>query len=521
METSAALHRAYSLVGGNKKNERMVGLSMMQRPLAIFFLILSLGCSRMYVDDRPFEETSWTIERAKTFRHDIPMQEKAPLYEDVTGRFYDKGAWTTELRLDDAGDPYGFSVAFVPRGYADVSCYLGRFLAAMCYKYAWEVWKYGQATPETELRLGQVFDAIETLCNISEIPGLPARGYRNKDTPYDEQEDQKWYAGRGQYEQFRYRAGASPPQYTGIVTGLQICYALGPDEYKPRIRAIMEDICLYLMAHDYQIVDIDGKPTEVSEFDPRDVILLLGSPRSGYMGLYLVYTMLPGGKTLSGIMTGNRAARNLLLLQFFRFGAISTGNPLILHEYLRLCQEGYAKRTVLAGVNFFGIMSAGDEIAKFDSWMCLLWPAWRDALPDAEYQEYYWQGMERVWPWVKDMKSIATAQYSFLHDRDEGIQEFLEMLDTFPYPNRRLDIVNSNRPDVELGFWAEVGKSLGPLCTADSILPFYEREANAWVWCRDPRRLDSEGDGTREFSYMDFLYAYWMMRYFEYPEAGQ
>lgn len=473
----------------------------MRKTITITCIFFFTACSFMYVDKRPFSETSWTIERAETFRHDIPPDEKAPIYEDETWRFYIRGAWTTELRNG------------MPRGYADVSCYLGRLLAAMAFKYAWEVKEFGAATPQTELRLRQVFDSVEMLCTISEVPGLIVRGIRHKDTPYNEKPDQKWYPGRGKYVDYRARFDASVPQYA-ITIGLQICYALGPDEYKPRIRALMEDICLYLMAHDYQIVDIDGEPTKVSEFDPRDSLLLIGSPYTGYLGLYLVYAALPGGPTIHGVMTGNRAARNLSLLQIMRAGAIITENPLIEHEYLRLCREGYAKRTVLAGVNLLGIFSAGDEIAKFDSWMCLLWPDWRDALPDAEYQAYYWQGMERVWPWVKDMKSLATAQYSFLHDTDAGVSDFLEMLGTFPYPNRRLTIINSNDPSLTLNRWAQLDKSPEPLAASDSILPHWRRKANAYPGVRDPRAgLDSEGDGTREFSYIYFLYAYWFCKW--------
>jgi len=480
----------------------------MTKHIKILFLILLTGCSFMYVDRRPFSETSWTIEQAKRYRHDIPLNEQAPLFEDATWRFYDRGAWTTELRRG------------VPRGYADVSCYLGRLLAAMSFKYAWEVRHYGQATPETELRLRQVFDAIEMLCNISGIPGFVSRGCRHKNTPYNEKPEHLWRAGVGKYVDYCYRGdGASPPQLVGATLGLQMCWLLGPDEYKLRIRIMMEDICLRLILHDFQIIGLDGLPTKVSEFDPRDTLLLVGSPFTGYLGLYLVYAALPGGKTIYGVMTGNRAARNLSLFQILRAGAIITENPLIRSEYMRLCREGYAKRTVLAGVNFFGIFNAGDELPKFDSWMCLLWPEWRDALPDAEYQGYYWAGMQRVWPWVKDMPTLATAQYCFLRDElhGNGLQELLDMLNTFPYPNCRRTIVNSNNPALKLYPWAQLDKSPEPLTTSASILPYWQRKATAYPGCRDPRAgLDSSGDGSREFSYMYFLYTYWFCKWCGY-----
>lgn len=508
-----------------EESEMQLHTMMRQRSLIIIVFFFLVGCSRMYIDKRPVEETWWTVERARTFKDERSLEAKAEQYEDLLfTRHFGGDFLSTEIRLEDPTDVYGFSSPYVYKGFADVACYGGRLLAAMAFKYAVEIRETGEATSCTMARLTKTFEMADTLCRISGEPGLIVRGYRSKDIEYEEGADDKWYDGQGEYSRFRFRSEASPPQYSGVTTGLQICYLLGPEEFRGRIEGDMEAIGLYLIRNRYQIIDLDGLPTKVSEFDPNPPLLLIGSPWTGYLGIYLVRSVIPGSEIeCFDAMAGNRAGLNLSLLKILRASAIISGNEEIEQEYLRLCQKEYAERAELAGVNVLGIMSAGDELSRFDSWMCLLWPEWRDTLADQEYQVHYWNGMERGWQWCKDMKHVATIQYCLLRgERDEQrIREFIEMLGTFPFPNRRWDIVNSNRPNIELQFWAEIGKSLGPLCSTESILPFYEREPNAWVWCRDPRRLDSEGDGTREFPYMDFLYAYWMTRYFEYLETGQ
>lgn len=498
----------------SKRSSKILALSL--------FALSLLDCSRMFVDPRSYEETRWTIERAKSFIDSRPLHVKAEAYEDLLDARHFAGGWfTPNIRLLANNDPYGYNVPFQRGSVSDSAAYGGGLLSFRVFKWAVER-RDGVPTDRTEKRLDDAFRFIDTICRISGRPGLVVRGYippRAKfNVSAEDIREDKWFRAAGEFQGYWFRSGASPGQFTGVAQGLLNLYWFGPERYKEPSAKLLEQIALYLIETGYRIVDVDGELTEVPYFNYRSQapLLWLGTPRGGSVGIYFD----PKSARFSSASKNDRI---LMLMTIMRAAALAGDHEEIRRAYLALCAKGYARKSASAGFNFFGVMDGGRELARFEAYFALLGPEAAAFDADASFVKYYRTSMERVWKWVGDYRDpAATAIWVHLTGRDRGrIAAAIDQLDSYPHPKRRRTVVNSNRPDIDLTLLARGNVPPEPLAAPRAILPVYLGRQTSFNPYRDPRRLDSAGDGTTEYSYVDFLYAYWLMRWLKLMPSGE
>lgn len=467
-------------------------------------------------------------ELAKTFKDDRHFHAKAEHYEDLIFERFGLGddlPWFTNRRKLENTHPYSFEAPYRKGTVADAAIHGGHLLAALC-------WKYSETT--TESRIGKVFQFIENICTSTDIPGLVVRGY----VPLAEIEragwrgtlmdvisgkadnEDKWYKHQRGYW---YRADASPGQFLGVVEGLWGVVQRGPEHLKPRARELLEDIGKYLVKNNYLIVDLDGELTQVPDFGyDFTPIIEIPDGTGGKLGYYI------NSRGEQAFL--NRAGRRLILLAVMRACAGGSMNDDLIMEYLRLSDK-FKDDAKYAGFNinladFLGVVVSNSEVYELsDPGQELNKTISYTILTDqVSVPDYYVAGFERVWDWYRDYRHpIATALAYNLSRRglmdtpsSEEVTLSIEWLDSMPYPKRNLGVVNSSRSGVVFSPLIAPNLPPRPLAAPESIVPLWAQPRKSWAWSRDPRTLDADIDedwGTQEFSYVDWVYAYWRMRY--------
>jgi hypothetical protein len=168
-------------------------------------------------------------------------------------------------------------------------------------------------------------------------------------------------------------------------------------------------------------------------------------------------------------------------------------------------------QAINSSFNIANIKQAGEELSKFPILYYLLRPESNFQDP---FKQQYLDYLNKLWNTYKSYKhTLAISTHSSLTNDKTNLQDAINTLDSFPFPKRPITIINSNAPDVKLENIPYIGKTIEPISTPDSILPLWRQGAGPNVWSEDPRKVDSNGSGTKEFSYADFLFAYWFMKY--------
>lgn len=464
--------------------------------------------SRYFRDKRDFTETQALLADAETYRDMRSLPEKAVFYERLLNqRHFEDGYFTSKLRLSVLNDPHGYSDPYTRQNVSDSAAYGSKILA-------FRVFQYHVGTGYDPLRYQNAFIFIRLLCTISGVPGHVVRGAVPNSLDFPKDEEDKWFEGSGIYSDWSYRSDPSPGQFASIAHSLYIAYHYGPTEYKEEAASLLRSIALRLIDNDYQIIDIDGEATQISHFDPSLPLFTIGLPDRGSIGLYL------NGIIDFDPVTTNRARRNLQLLSIL-FASVSTSqDPIVTLAYNELLDSGYSKRASNAPFNFLGLTEPGNELSDFDEYFVLLNQTTSSLQPN-KARAHFRHGLDKSWNWFKDLKHPSaipiylylTPGYNILPNSDSRIiaESAQEILASSAEPNRRRSIVLSNSPDMKFSFWPSLG--LDPLSSPEMVPELWQRRTSSYRLSRDPRRLDSAGDNMTEYSYVDWLYAFWLMRF--------
>ena len=97
------------------------------------------------------------------------------------------------------------------------------------------------------------------------------------------------------------------------------------------------------------------------------------------------------------------------------------------------------------------------------------------------------------------------------HNRATFITKVEARLQQVPYKHLSTQMVNSDREDLEITTNHYVKRSRYP--RSSKPLPLYEIDSDGYLWKRDLLKLDYRRPAGRTYSGIDYLHAYWQLRY--------
>jgi len=355
---------------------------------------------------------------------------------------------------------------------ADTPTFTGLWAASACDRAAIE---RGAARDEARADAERALGGLEFLMGVTGRPGLLARGARRGAAPEAPHGSRRWFPGAPGYEGWVWLGNTSHDQYAnGLLPALGACRSVLPE----RSRALARAFASMLLDTQQQLVDPDGRRTRFGDL----------SRRAGY------------GFNSIAKLTGYGA---------FAMAAALDPDPRWAEQRDRLRDEDRMVETSLrTNVRVLGITNFSNDLMAWNLYRALL-PLARESGDPA--QDALERGMRRAWKRVaRDRNAYFGAIWCALLPAEcpaELNADVREFLARFPLEKRRL------APSPEL---AEIPKSWIPgrkwRLHARKIVPIELRPASSLEWKSSPYRLGAPTLPHLEYTGIDYLLAYWMLR---------
>jgi hypothetical protein len=346
------------------------------------------------------------------------------------------------------------------------------YLGAQAYRYA--VTK----DPDARMKAQRAVRAMLRLEEITGVPGFYARSFVSMDEPrpgggeWHPTPDGKWL----------WKGDTSSDESVGHYFGYAAYYDLVADEKeKEQIRQVISRMTDYVIAHDYDLIDLDGKPTRWGQWS------------EAYF------------KTVEG--TYEAPLRSLELLSFLKTTEHITGDRKYRDAYEDRVRAGYAKQ-----VPSYRRWAGGGEINFSDDELAYL--SWQPLMKyerDRELRKIYLDGLRFTWSQVRpDMNPlwnyISAASGAGKMTR-EVREESRQALERVPMDMIEWSVRNSHRRGLKFRVDRE---RFGRVQTVEVLAPD-ERAVSKWNG--NPYVPDGGANGFGEDDGAFFLLPYWYGRY--------
>ncbi|MEO2049819.1 MAG: hypothetical protein ABGX16_24940 [Pirellulales bacterium] len=349
-------------------------------------------------------------------------------------------------------------------------------IAAMCYAYT--------LTGEDRYRdaAKEGMEALYTLQNITGIHGLVARSMATVDEPAAAKLKKQTNWLPTDDGKFIWRDDVSSDQITGHYFAFHLYYqhiARHDPKEKARLIKQIRQVTDYILDHNYQIIDWDGKKTLWGWWNPK----LLNEE--------------PGNFLESGIYS-------LMMLSFLKTTHTITGDEKYLEHYLKLIEKhSYLSNLLLQKKVFPDELNHSDDQLSalvFYSYMQLEHdPFIRDAIHRSLRRHARIERDER--------NSLFAFVYAVSDPEDADILGGVQTLREMPQDRRNWHTDNTIRADVVSHPQAiHSGQQI-----LLEVLPADER--NFERWNADPYQGISPGNGLSEGAGVHWLLPYWLGRY--------
>jgi hypothetical protein len=346
------------------------------------------------------------------------------------------------------------------------------YLGAQAYRYA------VTRDPDARAKAQRALKALMRLEEITGVPGLPARSFisTNEARPRDGQ----WHPTPD--GQWIWKGDTSSDELVGHYFAYAAYFDLVADESeKDAIRNVVSRITDHLIGHDYDLIDVTGKPTRWGEWSER-------------------FFRTEEGKY-------EAALRSLELLSFLKTAHHITGAKRHADAYQDRIQRGYAghvphyRRWPGGGeINF-----SDDELAYLSDQPLLKYEK------DPRLRKVYLDGLRFTWSQVRsDMNplwnyiSVASGAGRMARAIREESQRTLERI---PMDMIEWTVRNSHRIDVQ---FQKADDRHGSRQLTEALAP---DERPVEKWNSNPYRPDGGAGGNGEDDGAYFLLPYWMGRY--------
>jgi hypothetical protein len=349
------------------------------------------------------------------------------------------------------------------------------YLGAEAYRYA------VTHDPAARSRAQRALRALMRLEEITGIPGFYARSFLSTDEPrpgggeWHPTPDGKWL----------WKGDTSSDESVGHYFAYAVYFDLVADETeKEQIRRVVTRMTDYLIAHDYDLVDVDGKPTRWGEFSER-------------------FFQTEEGKYEAPL-------RSLELLSFLKTTHHITGNSKYADAYADRVRRGYADH-----VPVYRRWPGGGEINFSDDELAYL--SYQPLLKyekDAKLRKIYLDSLRFTW---SQIRSDFNPLWNYISVAGGGgkmtrsiREESRRTLERIPMDMIEWSVRNSHRIDVHLQ--KEKDRHNHPQLT-EVLAP---DELPVEKWNSNPYHPDGGADGHGEDDGAYFLLPYWMGRYHDW-----
>jgi hypothetical protein len=325
-------------------------------------------------------------------------------------------------------------------------------------------------------------EALYRLQNITGVPGLVARSMVAVDEPTVPRlrTQDNWHeTGDGK---FLWRDDVSSDQIAGHFFAFYTYYehiAKNDPAERARLEQQLRQVLDYILEHNYQIIDWDGKRTLWGWWNPE----MVNEDPSHYLesGLY-----------------------SLMMLAFLKTAHYITEDEKYLDHYKTLIVEHDYLSNILLQKKVFP-----DELNHSDDQLSAL--AFYIFL-QTEHDPYIRNVLHRALRRharieLPERNSLLAMVYAIIDPNDADIEGALQTLREMPVDRRDWGQENSHRLDVTLQRATNVRDQILTL----EVLPADERYFERWN--ADPYVADGGGNGTSEGAGVHWMLPYWMARY--------
>ncbi len=177
----------------------------------------------------------------------MTLARKAAHFEELIERHHVRRGFVADCRLREPGE---LATSFTTDNDND-GLWTAMYLAAQSYRFA--------VTREADARqkATRAFEAIVRLLDITGRPGFPARSFVAAGEPHDQGE---WHPTAD--GQWLWKGDTSSDELVGHYYGHALFYDLVADDaQKETVRRVLRALTDHLIAHDYDLIDLDGQPT--------------------------------------------------------------------------------------------------------------------------------------------------------------------------------------------------------------------------------------------------------------------
>jgi hypothetical protein len=393
----------------------------------------------------------------------LTLAQKAAHFEERIRLRHDRHGLVADSHLRVAGDVSSSQ----PTDNDNDGLWTAIYAAAECFRYA--VTK----SPEALARARKSLDAILFLEEVAGRRGFPARSFIRKGEPMPHGGEWHWTAD-GEYY---WKADTSSDEIVGHFFIFSVAYDLLPDpDLKKRIAETAGRIMDHILDHDYNLIDLDGKPT--------------------LWGFW-------GSERLAR-EPDERALNSLQLLSFLKVAAHLTGRPRYDAEYRKVATE-FNYTNLITRVNEFRLELnySDEELAMLPFYTVFRYE--RDPGMLASYRD----AMDGWW---ENIRREANPLWTFIYltgkpDAPLDLSDAVWTLDRMPMDTIKWTVRNSHRQDLAMARGPDRFGRREYL----TLLPPDERPVMRWN--ANPFVVDGGNDGRSEDDGAAFLLPYWLGRY--------
>ncbi len=334
------------------------------------------------------------------------------------------------------------------------------------------------------------FAAYERLLSISSVKNFPARTFERTGYNASNPSGEKWRPSPD--SGWIWKGTTSSDEFVGyiFVAAMMDEFVAQTKTEKARVAHFIDRILTHIIKHNYNFVDVDGKPTLWGRWNPD------------YINSY--------AKTISDRKLGSTD-----IIAGLELGYALTGKKLYKEEALRLMhEEGYLDNIMISPFNIKptpGYIYKGHNMGE-GSWnhsddemeFLSFWVLYHYALNNNLKQKFA-QAIKAYWKIEKPEKNPVWNLITLGTEGSFDKEATLWYLREFPMDLIRWDIKNSIRKDLSF-----IPKNFRRQTTKEVISPA-ERPVHRFN--TNEFKLDGGDGGRSELTGAEYLLPYWMARY--------
>ncbi len=371
----------------------------------------------IYIDPATDHESVW-IQTSSGVSHiswrPATFEAKAQHYDALTEQFHVRKGFIARSVLTTPGD-----LGTATNSDTDNDgLWTTMYMAAQAYRFA------STGNPDAQNKARRGLEALMKLETIDPIPGFYARTYRTFDEPLPHQDNGEWHpVGDGLTE---WKGDTSSDETVGHYYGYALYYDLVANETeKDSIKAYVRRITDYMIDNDYELLDLDGKPTRWGRWSED------------------YYDSLEGDY--------EKALRSLELLSFLKTAYHITGDSKYQDAYQERISKGYAHYTL--EYRRWGSIEREINFSDDELYYLSIYPLLKYET-DPALRAIYLDGLRFTWTQVQPE---SNALWNFMSAALEAgpltpelLADARRSLERSPIDLTRHSVKNSHRMDVRL-----------------------------------------------------------------------